>query len=172
MDPREIARVSLRFHFAPAKPSAKTGGCFRRCLLPLFANRILFPIFKWNTRLRKGFPSFLIKEHFKHTFSRYQNVRETGYKKIRNDGEILVYNVHDVNGNSSALFIFLERKLVTRSYIYVIRNILIMVVVYRNFPKDLKIVEKLRRKFLLESSDSLLVIEMYFSNILLSIFFF
>lgn len=98
-------------------------------------------------------------------------MRETGYKKIRNDGEILVYNVHDANGNSSALFIFLERKLVTRSYIYVIRNILIMVV-YRNFPKDLKIVEKLRRKFLLESSDYLLVIEMYFSNIFLSIFFF
>lgn len=60
--------------------------------------------------------------------------------------------MYDANGNSSALFIFLEDR---DTIVYVIRNILIMVVVYRNFPKDLKIVEKLRRKFLLESSDSL-----------------
>lgn len=60
--------------------------------------------------------------------------------------------MYDANGNSSALFIFLEDR---DTIVYVIRNILIMVVVYRNFPKDLKIVEKLRRKFLFESSDSL-----------------
>lgn len=60
--------------------------------------------------------------------------------------------MYDANGNSFALFIFLEDR---DTIVYVIRNILIMVVVYRNFPKDLKIVEKLRRKFLLESSDSL-----------------
>lgn len=60
--------------------------------------------------------------------------------------------MYDANGNSSVLFIYLEDR---GTIVYVIRNILIMVVVYRNFPKDLKIVEKLRRKFLLESSDSL-----------------
>lgn len=60
--------------------------------------------------------------------------------------------MYDANGNSFALFIFLEDR---DTIVYVIRNILIMVVVYRNFPKDLKIVEKLRRKFLFESSDSL-----------------
>lgn len=72
VDPREIARVPLRFHFAPAKPP--------RLLLPLSASNP-FSNFSNGTRVcGKDFLLFL-QTHFKHTFSRYQKSRNRTKKQ-------------------------------------------------------------------------------------------
>lgn len=98
VDPREIARVPLRFHFAPAKPP--------RLLLPLSASNP-FSNFSNGTRVcGKDFLLFL-QTHFKHTFSRYQKSRN----RTRKNKMIAILNVH-ANGNS---FYISRKKTVTRS---------------------------------------------------------
>lgn len=115
VDPREIARVPLRFHFAPAKPP--------RLLLPLSASNP-FSNFSNGTRVcGKDFLLFL-QTHFKHTFSRYQKSRN----RTRKNKMIAILNVH-ANGNS---FYISRKKTVTRS------SVICQLWLSRNFPKNLK----------------------------------
>lgn len=108
VDPREIARVPLRFHFAPAKPP--------RLLLPLSASNP-FSNFSNGTRVcGKDFLLFL-QTHFKHTFSRYQKSRN----RTRKNKMIAILNVH-ANGNLYFLYFSKENSDT------IIRNISIVIV--------------------------------------------
>ena len=107
VDPREIARVPLRFHFAPAKPP--------RLLLPLSASNPFS-----NFQMEHAFAgriSFFFYKHTLNTLSRGIKSREIG----RKNKMIAILNVH-ANGNLYFLYFSKENSDT------IIRNISIVIV--------------------------------------------